>query len=137
MKTLMQTEARKRKRVRSQYLQDPKLQAIVIQHGSSPLARALVARLRRKYAAALRPPRRPTDHASTFSRFGTSRSRLQKETKQVKQILSTIVEESEVSRWLAAPNMMLRGARPIDKIRQGRSRQVIEILTAVQESIHV
>ncbi len=52
-------------------------------------------------------------------------------------MLNAIVQDSEVERWLAAPNAVLGGVRPIDKIRQGKTRQVIELLTVVQESIHV
>lgn len=52
-------------------------------------------------------------------------------------MLGAIVQGSEADRWLSAPNAMLGGACPADKIRQGRTRQVVEILASVQESIHV
>ncbi len=134
---MIQTESRKRKREHFQRLQDQEVQAIVVQYGNSLLAKALVARLRRKRALALRQPRRAAQSAATSSRLYTPYLRIQKDTKQVKQMLGGIVQGREAERWLAAPNAMLGGARPVDKIRQGKTRQVIEILIIVQESIHI
>ena len=134
---MIEIETRRRKQAQFQPLQDQKVQAIVVQHGNSLLAKALVARLRRKHALALRQSPRPALSAFIRNRLSTPHLRIQKDTKQVKQMLGAIVQKSEAERWLAAPNPMLGGARPVDKIRQGKTRQVIEILTAVQESIYV
>ena len=135
--TTIQTETH-RKRKQSQHLQDQKVQAIVVQHGNSLLAKALVARLRRRQALTLRQqPRRAAQDASISNRLYMPHLRIQKDTKQVKQMLSAIVQGGEAKRWLAAPNAMLGGARPVDKIRQGKTRQVIELLTTIQEGIYV
>ena len=63
--------------------------------------------------------------------------RVQKNIKQVRQALSGIVETSEIDRWLSVPNPLLGGHRPLDKIKQGKTNQVMEILAAVQEGIYV
>ena len=117
--------------------QDQKVQALVVQYGNSSLAKSLMARLRRKDVLALRRTHRGAQTATTSSRLYTPYLRIQRDTKQVKQMLNAIVQGSEAERWLAAPNTMLGGARPVDKIRQGKTRQVIEVLTAVQEGIYV
>lgn len=135
--SMTQTEMRKRKREWSQRLQDQKAQAIVVQHGNSSLAKALIARLRRKRILVLHPSRRASQGISVSNRLYTPHLRIQKDTNQVKQMLGGIVQGSEAERWLTAPNVRLGGVRPMDKIRQGKTRQVIEILTAVHESIYV
>lgn len=134
---MIQGEMRKRKREHFQRLQDQEVQAVVVQYEDLSLAKVRSARLRRRRALALRQPRRAAQSAATSSRLYTPYLRIQRDTKQVKQMLGGIVQQSEAERWLAAPNAMLRGARPVDKIRQGKTRQVIELLTTVQESIHV
>ena len=124
--TTTQLEARKKQEQsqrRQHDKQEQKVEAIIIQHGNSLLAKALAARLRRKNAIAHRQPHRAI--------------RFQRDMKRVKQMLGAIVQESEVERWLAAPNAVLGGVRPIDKIRLGKTRQVIELLAVVQESIYV
>ena len=135
--TITQPKTRKRKWEQFQRLQDQEVQAIVVPHGNSSLAKARMARLRRKRALALHLPSRVAQGAFVSNRLYTPHLRIQKDTKQVKQMLGAIVQGSEAERWLAAPNVMLGGARPVDKIRQGKTRQVIEILTVVQESIYV
>lgn len=62
---------------------------------------------------------------------------LQKNIKHVKQALRGIVETKEIDRWLSAPNTLLDGSRPVDSIKQGRTKQVLEIVALVQEGIHV
>ncbi len=113
------------------------MQAIVARHSNSPLARALAARLRRKYAIARRKSFGSAQNGSAGNRSYTPHLRTLRETKQVKQMLSALVEANEVDRWLSAPNAMLGGARPLDKIRQGKTRQVTEIMALVQEGIYV
>jgi hypothetical protein len=135
--TMIQTKMRRRKRDQSQRLQDQDVQVTVDRYGSSSLAQALAARLRRKRALALRQPHRAVRSVFIRNRSYTPHLRIQKDAKQVKHMLNAIVQGSEAERWLAAPNAMLGGARPVDKIRQGKTRQVIELLTIVQESIHV
>ncbi len=134
---MITTQAETRKKLRHfQRSQDQRLKMMAVSQGRSSLAKALMVRLRRKRALALRQPLRAAQSASTRSRLHTPFPRVQRDTKQVKQILDTVVQGSEAERWLAAPNAMLGGARPVDKIRQGKTRQVIEILALVQEGIY-
>ncbi len=133
-----QSATRKRKREQIQQVRDQKLQAIIAEHGSSPLARTLIARLRQrtKYTVAVR--REKTVKRSTLQSLSyVQHMRVQKNIKQVRQALSGIVETREADRWLSVPNPLLGGHRPVDKIKQGKTSQVMEILAAVQEGIYV
>lgn len=60
-----------------------------------------------------------------------------REIQQVRQVLGTLVQTQEADRWLAAPNALLGGDSPLNCIRQGRTRQVKELVERLAQGLYV
>jgi len=126
-----QSEYRKAKKKLHQARQRQKLASLTSQHANSPLVKALATRLRQK-STVLSHPRL---YSLGFSQAQVRRT--QRETQQIRQVLDTVVQTQEADRWLAAPNALLDGDSPLDCIRQGRTRQLKELVERLTQGLYV
>lgn len=133
---IQQSERLKTKKEQKWQTQEQKLQTLVSQHSNSPLAKALLARLRRGNTGVGRPKSRLNSTHLAQSRLAQSR-RVQQDIRQVKQMLHSSVKPAEADRWLAAPNPLLNGNSPMNSIRQGRTWQVNDLVERLAQGIYM
>ncbi len=126
-----QREWRKTKKKQKRQMQEQKLQTLVSQRSNSPLVKALTVRLRQEDFVFGRQKTRFNNIHSAHSR------RIQQDIRQVKRVLNGLVEPVETDRWLAAPNQLLNGNSPLESIRQGKARQVKELVERLNQGIYV
>lgn len=64
-------------------------------------------------------------------------SQVSRDTAGIKVRLRSLVKETEVERWLSAPNALLGGVSPQEAIARGQASRVSEILVRLEEGIYV
>ena len=67
---------------------------------------------------------------------GITRERLL-ELAAVSQQLAKVMNREGAAAWLHEPNPLLKNARPVDLVAQGRYQEVLDLIDAIAEGVHV
>lgn len=55
----------------------------------------------------------------------------------VTQQLSKVMTQEAAAAWLYEPNPLLNNSRPIDLVRQGRAAEVLDLIDAIADGVHI